>query len=142
VRRSLAFAFALAFALSLATAGCSSPAAPPPSITSKELVIDEGNDPKFEQGAGGFLIVWNFSLVWEPVHASGTINLTLDVKLYGRQPAGTGAQNESFAAGEKKFVKFRTQFLGIGDYRYTMQARDTNGTLVGEKTGLFETCLC
>ena len=139
-RSSLAFAFALAFAL--VSAGCSSPPAPTPSTTSKELTIDEGNDPKFEQGAGGFLIAWNFSLAWQPTHPSGPINVTFDVKLYGRQPAGTGAQDTSFDIGEKKFVKFKTQFLGIGDYRYVVDARDANGALVGEKLGLFETCLC
>ena len=124
-------------------AGCSSTSAPPPSSQAKDLLFEEANDPKFEQGPGGFLILWNFSATWQPAHPSGPINATLVVKLYGREPAGDGAHDTSFAeSGEKQILHVRTAFLGIGDYRYNLTARDANGTLVGARTGLFETCLC
>lgn len=140
--RPLVPALACALAFALVTAGCSSPSAPTPSVTSQELTIEEANDPRFAQGPGGFVILWNFSFTWHPARPSGDVNVTLDVKLYGRQPAGTGAQDTTFAPGETKILQFRTQFLGIGDYRYTVQARDASGALVGERIGMFETCVC
>ena len=121
--------------------GCTSTQTPPNS-SGKDLLIEEGNDPKFDQGPGGFVILWNFSATWQPAHPSGPLNVTLVVKLYGRTPAGNDAQDASFAPGERQYLTYRTTYVGIGDYRYNVTARDANGTIVGSRAGLFETCLC
>lgn len=130
----------------LVLAGCaSSPAGQPggpPQPPPTDLKLASTGDPTFTPSTSpsGFDIDWPFSGTWTKPEPSGTLSLWLDVKKYGRDPAGDAFANATFAPGVAQPFAMRTPFLGIGDYYYKLDARDASGTLVGRTLGVWETC--
>jgi hypothetical protein len=137
----------LALAVTLAVlAGCTGSPRPGTQPTTGDsqlpLQFAYASEPRPEAGAGGIDIVWNFTGAWHPLAPSTPLNVTLDVKLYGRNPAGAATTTLQFRGGESKTFEFRTPFLGPGDYYYKIDAHDAAGTLMGRHLGFYETCLC
>ncbi|MHB8606001.1 MAG: hypothetical protein ACYDCK_12175 [Thermoplasmatota archaeon] len=127
--------FAWLFA-ALLLAGCtSSSSAPPPTKSAVHFAGYPSATPS------GKSILWYVQITNGGAAAAGPLTVAIFVLEYGTKDAGHDQKTvQTIAKDQTLQVNLQTQFFGFGDYDYTLEIRNADGTVAEKITSLYEYC--